>query len=179
MERVKEILVPLTPCELLPQLWFLESRELALTALQALFLASSVRCELSPFLVGTQIWAHIVCGSGQMDKCRCSQSPGSSAAPARSAPSGRQCTQTLRMLASWPLWPYPEPPLRSCTDLRVYSSLWVHDQRESQQHHDDLAGAHIAAEQVPSKPGRKLTALPQMLVVSCFVGEGAGKNHGS
>lgn len=52
-----------------------------------------------------------------------------------------------------PLWPRPELPPPSCADLRVHSCLWVHDQRESQQHHDDPAGAHSAAEQVPSKSG--------------------------
>lgn len=45
-------------------------------------------------------------------------------------------------------------------DLSVYSCLWVGDQREGQQHHDNRACAHLAAEQVPSKSGHEQAALP-------------------
>ena len=99
------------------------------------------------------IWAQLMCGSVWMDRHRRLQSPGSPAVPGCSVPAGDSMPTPCLVSALCPLWPRPEPPPPSCADLRVHSCLWVHDQRESQQHHDDPAGAHSAAEQVPSKSG--------------------------
>ena len=82
------------------------------------------------------------------------------------------------MSASCPLWTCPELPPSSRTDLRVYSRLWVHDQRESQQHHDHPAGAHPAAEQVPSKSAHRRPC-PSCWWFAVSLGEGAGESHGS
>ncbi|KAK2098143.1 hypothetical protein P7K49_023594 [Saguinus oedipus] len=59
------------------------------------------------------------------------------------------------MPAPRPFWACPELLSLPGTDFRVYSGLWVRDQCESQQHHDNPAGAHPSAEQVQGKPGRE------------------------
>lgn len=131
----------------LPMALVPRKRSLALIDLQASFLEASYDVSCQSFSAHAWIWAQLVCGSVQTDT-------GDRRVQVHLLSQAAQCQRADRMptpclvSALCPLWP------PSCADLRVHSRLWVHDQRESQQHHDDPPGAHSAAEQVPSESGR-------------------------